>query len=158
MRLNELEISKGSRHKRTRVGRGIGSGMGKTSRRGQKGQKSRAGVSLITGFEGGQMPLYRRLPKRGFKSRKAATRAEVNLRALQRAIESGKISAADPIDEAVLRNAGLLRREKVRVKLIGRVELSIPLTVTIAAATKGAIEAIQSAGGTITTADATVDA
>ncbi len=155
MKLNELEVSKGARQSRSRVGRGIGSGMGKTACRGQKGQKSRAGASLITGFEGGQMPLYRRLPKRGFKSRKAATRAEVSLRALQRAIDSGKISAAAPIDEAVLRDAGLVRREKVRVKLIGRVDLSTPLTISIAAATKGAIEAVHSAGGTVTTPAAT---
>ena len=152
MRLNELEISKGSRRNRCRVGRGLGSGWGKTSRRGQKGQKSRSGVSLITGFEGGQMPLYRRLPKRGFKSRTASMRTEVSLQSLKRAIDSGKISATETIDDNVLRRAGLIRKSKVRVKIIGRIELAAALSVNVDAATKSAIDAIQTAGGTIVTA------
>lgn len=151
MRLNELETKRGSRQSRCRVGRGLGSGTGKTSRRGQKGQKSRSGAKIITGFEGGQMPLYRRLPKRGFKSRSASTKSEVSLASVLRALETGKLQADQEINLVALRKAGLIRKSKALVKIIGRTEVPMALTVNVSAATQGARQSIQENGGTCVT-------
>ena len=148
MKLNELRDNEGARHRRMRVGRGIGSGKGKTAGRGQKGQKSREGVS-IAGFEGGQMPLHMRLPKRGFNNIFAKDYAEVNLGAIQKAIDSGRLTATD-IDHAALKAAGLARGGKDGVRLLGKGELTAKLSFTVAGASKGAIEAVEKAGGSVT--------
>jgi large subunit ribosomal protein L15 len=147
MKLNELRDNEGARKSRMRVGRGIGSGKGKTAGRGQKGQKSREGVS-IAGFEGGQMPLHMRLPKRGFNNIFAKDYAEVNLGAIQKAIESGKLTATD-IDHAALKAAGLARGGKDGVRLLGKGELSSALNFTVAGVSAGAREAVEKAGGSV---------
>jgi len=147
MKLNELRDNDGARKSRMRVGRGIGSGKGKTAGRGQKGQKSREGVS-IAGFEGGQMPLHMRLPKRGFNNIFAKDYAEVNLGAIQKAIESGKLTATD-IDHAALKAAGLARGGKDGVRLLGKGELSSALNFTVAGVSAGAREAVEKAGGSV---------
>ena len=148
MKLNELTDNQGARHRKIRVGRGIGSGKGKTAGRGQKGQKSREGVS-INGFEGGQMPLHMRIPKRGFNNIFAKDYAEVNLGAIQKAIDSGKLTATD-LDQAALNAAGLTRGGKDGVRLLAKGELKAKLTFTVAGASKSAIEAVEKAGGTVT--------
>ncbi len=148
MRLNELSDNKGARRARTRVGRGIGSGKGKTSGRGHKGQKSRSGVAL-KGFEGGQMPLYRRVPKRGFNNPFRRRFAEVNIGRLQKAIDAGKLDAAQPIDEAALVAAGVVRRLRDGVRLLAKGELTSKVTVEVAGASKAAIAAVEKAGGTV---------
>ncbi|MDP1027445.1 50S ribosomal protein L15 [Sphingomonas sp. KR1UV-12] len=148
MKLNELRDNEGARKSKIRVGRGIGSGKGKTAGRGQKGQKSREGVS-IAGFEGGQMPLHMRLPKRGFNNIFAKDYAEVNLGAIQKAVEAGKITAGAAIDHAALKAAGLARGGKDGVRLLGKGEFSTALTFTVAGASKGAIEAVEKAGGKV---------
>lgn len=148
MKLNELRDNEGARHRKMRVGRGIGSGKGKTAGRGQKGQKSREGVS-IAGFEGGQMPLHMRLPKRGFNNIFAKDYAEVNLGAIQKAIDSGRLTATE-IDHATLKAAGLARGGKDGVRLLGKGELTAKLSFTVAGASKGAIEAVEKAGGSVT--------
>ena len=151
MKLNELRDNPGSRLKSKRLGRGIGSGKGKTSGKGVKGQKAREGVAL-NGFEGGQLPIYRRLPKRGFKNIFRVTYAPVNLSALAKAIESGKIDAGQPIDEAVLRTAGLVRGGKVSgVRLLASGAVSQALTITVSGASAAAVAAIEAAGGKVTT-------
>ena len=151
MKLNELRDNPGSRLKSKRLGRGIGSGKGKTSGKGVKGQKAREGVAL-NGFEGGQLPIYRRLPKRGFKNIFRVTYAPVNLSALAKAIESGKIDAVQPIDEAVLRTAGLVRGGKVSgVRLLASGAVSQALTITVSGASAAAVAAIEAAGGKVTT-------
>jgi large subunit ribosomal protein L15 len=147
MKLNDLTDNKGARKSRVRVGRGIGSGVGKTAGRGQKGQKSRSGVS-IKGFEGGQMPLHMRIPKRGFNNIFAKDYAEVNLGAIQKAIDSGKLTGTD-IDHAALKAAGLARGGKDGVRLLGKGELSAKLSFTVAGASKGAIDAVEKAGGSV---------
>jgi large subunit ribosomal protein L15 len=147
MKLNELRDNDGARKSRMRVGRGIGSGKGKTGGRGQKGQKSREGVS-IAGFEGGQMPLHMRLPKRGFNNIFAKDYAEVNLGAIQKAIESGKLTATD-IDHATLKAAGLARGGKDGVRLLGKGELTTVLNFTVAGVSAGAREAVEKAGGSV---------
>jgi len=147
MKLNELRDNDGARKSRMRVGRGIGSGKGKTAGRGQKGQKSREGVS-IAGFEGGQMPLHMRLPKRGFNNIFAKDYAEVNLGAIQKAIESGKLTATD-IDHAALKAAGLARGGKDGVRLLGKGELTSALNFTVAGVSAGAREAVEKAGGSV---------
>jgi large subunit ribosomal protein L15 len=147
MKLNEIRDNDGARKDKIRVGRGIGSGKGKTAGRGQKGQKSREGVS-IAGFEGGQMPLHMRLPKRGFNNIFAKDYAEVNLGSIQKAIDSGKLSATD-LDHASLKEAGLARGGKDGVRLLGKGELTTKLTFTVAGASKGAIEAVEKAGGSV---------
>ena len=144
MKLNELRDNEGARKSKIRVGRGIGSGKGKTGGRGQKGQKSREGVS-IAGFEGGQMPLHMRLPKRGFNNIFAKDYAEVNLGAIQKAVDAGKIEAGAAIDHATLKTAGLARGGKDGVRLLGKGELTAKLTFTVAGASKGAIEAVEKA-------------
>lgn len=149
MKLNDLRDNEGARHRRMRVGRGIGSGKGKTSGRGQKGQSSREGVA-INGFEGGQMPLHMRLPKRGFNNIFAKDYAEVNLGALQKAIDAGKLDAKQPIDQAALDAAGLTRGGKDGVRLLGKGELKAKITLTVAGASKSALEAVEKAGGTVT--------
>ncbi len=148
MKLNELSDNKGARKARSRVGRGIGSGTGKTSGRGHKGQKSRSGVSLL-GKEGGQMPLYRRLPKRGFHNLFGKRYAEVNLGRLQIAVDAGKLDAEKTVDGQALLAAGVVRRLHDGVKLLANGELKAKLNIEIAGASKAAIAAVGKAGGTI---------
>ena len=147
MKLNELRDNEGARHRKIRVGRGIGSGKGKTGGRGQKGQKSREGVS-IAGFEGGQMPLHMRLPKRGFNNSFAKDYAEVNLGSIQKAIDAGKLTATD-IDHAALKAAGLARGGKDGVRILGKGTLSAKLSFTVAGVSAGARDAIEKAGGSV---------
>ncbi len=148
MKLNELRDNQGARKSRMRVGRGIGSGKGKTAGRGQKGQKSRSGVS-IKGFEGGQMPLHMRLPKRGFNNIFAKDFAEVNLGAVQKLIDAGKIDAKGLLDHDALKAAGLARGGKDGVRLLGKGELKAKLNFKVAGASKGAREAVEKLGGSI---------
>jgi large subunit ribosomal protein L15 len=148
MKLNELRDNAGARKSKIRVGRGIGSGKGKTAGRGQKGQKSREGVS-IAGFEGGQMPLHMRLPKRGFNNIFAKDYAEVNLGAIQKAVETGKLDASATIDQAALNAAGLTRGGKDGVRVLAKGEFSTKLSFHVAGASKTAREAIEKAGGSI---------
>jgi len=148
MKLNDLRDNEGARKGRMRVGRGIGSGKGKTAGRGQKGAKARSGVA-INGFEGGQMPLHMRLPKRGFNNIFAKDYAIVNLGAVQKAVDAGKIDKAATIDHATLKAAGLARGGKDGVRLLAKGELSIKLGFRVAGASKGAIEAVQKAGGSV---------
>lgn len=148
MRLNQLSDKAGATKLRTRVGRGIGSGKGKTGGRGVKGQKSRSGVS-IKGFEGGQMPLHMRLPKRGFNKPNRKQWAEVNLGRLQKAIDAGKLDAKKAIDAAALIEAGVLRRELDGVRLLAKGELKTKVEITVAGASKAALEAVEKAGGKV---------
>jgi large subunit ribosomal protein L15 len=148
MRLNEIKDKHGSRKERVRVGRGIGSGLGKTGGRGGKGQTARTGVA-IGGFEGGQMPLHRRLPKRGFNKWRPKNFNEINVGALQRAVEMKAIDASKPVDVAVLIEAGLLRRPKDGVRLLGDGEIKTKLTLTVDHASASAKAAIEKAGGSI---------
>ncbi len=148
MKLNELRDNPGARKGRVRVGRGIGSGLGKTAGRGQKGQKSRSGVS-VKGFEGGQMPLHMRLPKRGFNNIFARDYAEVNLGAVQKMIDAGKLDAKALLDHEVLKGAGLARGGKDGVRLLGKGELTTKVSFKVAGASKGAREAVEKLGGSI---------
>ena len=148
MRLNELRDNPGANKVRVRVGRGIGSGVGKTAGRGVKGQKSRAGVS-IGGFEGGQMPLYRRLPKRGFNKWQRKQWNELSLGRLQQAIDAGKIDPAKPIDLEVLVSSGVVRRPKDGVRLLGTGELKTKVEITVNHATASAREAVEKVGGSV---------
>ena len=148
MKLNELNDNQGARKGRMRVGRGIGSGKGKTAGRGQKGAKARSGVS-INGFEGGQMPLHMRLPKRGFNNPFAKDYAEVNLGAVQKVVDAGKLDASALVDHAALRAAGLARGGKDGVRLLGKGELTAKISFSVAGASKGAIEAVEKAGGKV---------
>ena len=148
MKLNEINDNQGARHRKMRVGRGIGSGKGKTAGRGQKGQKSREGVS-IAGFEGGQMPLHMRLPKRGFNNIFAKDYAEVNLGAIQKAVDAKKLDAKGTIDHAALKAAGLGRGGKDGVRLLGKGEFSAKLSFVVAGASKGAVAAVEKAGGSV---------
>ncbi len=150
MKLNELRDNPGARLKSKRLGRGIGSGKGKTSGKGVKGQKARAGVSLNS-FEGGQMPLYRRLPKRGFWNPFRKEYAPVNLGALEAAIAAGKLEAGRPIDESALKSAGLVRGKSDGVRLLAKGEISWAVTITVSGASMAAIEAVQKAGGSVIT-------
>ena len=151
MKLNELRDNAGARLKSKRLGRGIGSGKGKTSGKGVKGQKAREGVAL-NGFEGGQLPIYRRLPKRGFKNPFRKEYAPVNLGVLAAAIEAGRIDGAQPITEAVLRAAGLVRGGKVDgVRLLASGELTRAITITVSGASAAAVAAVEKAGGSVTT-------
>ncbi|WBQ14140.1 50S ribosomal protein L15 [Hyphomonadaceae bacterium BL14] len=149
MRLNELRDNPGATKERTRVGRGIGSGTGKTGGRGVKGQKSRSGVA-IKGFEGGQMPLHQRLPKRGFTKPNRARYAEVTLRRIQTAIDAGRLDASQPVDAAALKAAGVIRRAKDGVRLIGGGDLTTKITLTVAGGSAPAIAAVEKAGGSVT--------
>ncbi len=148
IKLNDLRDNEGARKDRVRVGRGIGSGLGKTGGRGQKGQKSRSGVS-IKGFEGGQMPLHMRLPKRGFNNIFAKDYAEVNLGAVQKAVDAGKLDSGNTVDHAALKAAGLARGGKDGVRLLGKGELTAKLSFKLAGISKGAREAVEKAGGSV---------
>ena len=148
MKLNELRDNEGARKSRMRVGRGIGSGKGKTAGRGQKGQKSRSGVA-VKGFEGGQMPLHMRLPKRGFNNIFARDYAEVNLGAIQKMIDAGKLDGKGTLDHDALKAAGLARGGKDGVRLLGKGELKAKVSFKVAGASKGAIEAVEKAGGSV---------
>ena len=148
MQLNEIRDKQEARSNRKRVGRGIGSGKGKTSGRGQKGQKSRSGVSLL-GFEGGQMPLYRRLPKRGFTNRFRKQFAELNIGRLQQAVDAGKLDAGAALDTESLRAAGVVGKSRDGVSLLAKGEITSPLTVTVARASAAAVAAIEKAGGKV---------
>jgi large subunit ribosomal protein L15 len=156
MKLNELRDNDGARLKSKRLGRGIGSGKGKTSGKGVKGQKAREGVAL-NGFEGGQLPIYRRLPKRGFVNHFRREYAPVNLGTLAKAIETGRIDASQPITEATLVAAGLVRAARRSsggidgVRLLGHGEIATAVHVTVSGASASAIAAVQQAGGTVTT-------
>jgi large subunit ribosomal protein L15 len=148
-KLNEIRDNEGAVTGRMRVGRGPGSGKGKTAGRGVKGQKSRSGVSLL-GFEGGQMPLYMRMPKRGFNNPFALKLAELNLWRLQDAIDAGKLDASGEINGAALVAAGVIRRELDGVRLLGEGELKARISLTVYSATASAIKAVEAAGGKIT--------
>lgn len=151
MRLNELKDNDGATKARKRIGRGTGSGTGKTSGMGHKGQKARSGVA-INGFEGGQMPIYRRLPKRGFNNHNFTKRFDaVNVGRVQAAIDAGKIDASKVIDEAALKAAGLADDAKDGVRLLAKGELTAKVEVNVAAASKAAVAAVEKAGGKITT-------
>lgn len=150
MKLNEIRDNPGARKGRVRVGRGIGSGLGKTGGRGQKGQKSRSGVS-VNGFEGGQMPLHMRIPKRGFNNIFAKDYAEVNLGAIQKVLDAGKLDAKAVVDHAALKAAGLARGGKDGVRLLAKGELKTKLSFKVAGASKGAREAVEKLGGAVET-------
>jgi len=147
MKLNDIRDNPGARKSRVRVGRGIGSGVGKTAGRGQKGQKSRSGVS-IAGFEGGQMPLHMRIPKRGFNNIFAKDYAEINVGALQKLVDAG-LAVDGTLDHAALKAAGVARGGKDGVRLLGKGELTAKLSLRVAGASKGAIEAVERAGGSV---------
>lgn len=147
MKLNELKDNEGATKNRTRIGRGIGSGKGKTGGRGVKGQKSRSGVS-INGFEGGQMPIYRRLPKRGFKNPFAKEFAVVNLDTIQKAVDAGKLTAS-AIDLAALLNAGIISKELDGVRLLARGAITSGVTISVNSASKAAVAAVEKAGGKV---------
>ena len=148
MKLNEIRDNPGSHYRAKRVGRGIGSGKGKTSGRGGKGQTARSGVR-IKGFEGGQMPLHRRLPKRGFNNVFRLQFVEINLDRLQQAIDAKLIDAKDTINAESLVKARVLRRAKDGVRLLGRGELKTKLTIEVHGASKSAIAAVEKAGGNV---------
>jgi large subunit ribosomal protein L15 len=148
MKLSDIADNAGSRKKRMRVGRGIGSGKGKTSGRGGKGQTARSGVR-IKGFEGGQMPLHRRLPKRGFTNVFRVEYAEINLDRIQQAIDAKAIDAGSAINAESLVKAGVLRRAKAGVRLLGRGELKAKINIEVHGASKSAIEAVEKAGGSV---------
>jgi large subunit ribosomal protein L15 len=149
MKLNEIAPRAGSKKKRFRIGRGIGSGAGKTGGRGGKGQTARSGVR-IKGFEGGQMPLHRRLPKRGFKNVKFAKRLnEVNLGRVQAAIDAGRLDSNAVVDAAALVKAGLLRRQKDGVRLLGDGEFKAKVDFAVFGASKSAVAAVEKAGGSV---------
>ena len=153
MKLNELADNPGAHRERKRVGRGIGSGTGKTSGRGHKGQKSRSGVA-IKGFEGGQMPLHRRLPKRGFTNIFAKRTVALNLDRLQGAIDAKKLDPKKPIDAGVLKAAGVIKNPRDGIRLLARGELTSKISITVAGASKKAAEAVEKAGGSLTLAAA----
>ncbi|MGH6718824.1 MAG: 50S ribosomal protein L15 [Alphaproteobacteria bacterium] len=148
MRLNELSDRPGARRPRKRVGRGIGAGTGKTSTRGQKGQGSRAGVAVRT-FEGGQMPLHRRLPRRGFKNPARATYAIVNLGRLQAAVDAGKLDPKVPVDLAAVIAAGIVNRPRDGLRVLAEGGLTAALTIHAAGASARAVETVAKAGGTL---------
>lgn len=149
MRLNEISDRADATKPKKRLGRGLGSGLGKTSGRGQKGQKSRSGVAL-KGFEGGQMPLHRRLPKRGFSNIFAKDFNEVNLGRVQAAIDAKKLNASNPITVQALLDAGLIRRVRDGVRLLGQGEFKTKAAFEVTGASSGAVKAVEAAGGTVT--------
>jgi large subunit ribosomal protein L15 len=148
MQLNQVSDNPGAKKRRKRVGRGASSGLGKTSGKGQKGQKSRSGVALA-GFEGGQMPLFRRLPKRGFNNIFRKNFREVNLGRLQAAIESKKLDASKLINTQALREAGLIQTAKDGVRLLAKGDLTSKITIEVTGASKAAMKAVEKAGGSI---------
>lgn len=147
MKLNEIRDNEGARKPRKRVARGIGSGSGKTAGRGQKGQKSRSGVA-VNGFEGGQMPIYRRLPKRGFKNHFAKEFAVINLDTIQKAVDAGKLNAEDINIDALL-NAGVISKKLDGVRLLARGAVTSKVNVTVNSASKAAVAAVEKAGGKV---------
>jgi len=149
MRLNEIADNPGARKKRSRVGRGIGSGMGKTSTHGQKGQKARSGVA-INGFEGGQMPIYRRLPRRGFNSLNKVRFQVVNIGRLQKVIDAGKLDTGSEIGRPALVAAGLARRNGAAIRLLADGELSAAVRISVDSASREAVAAVEKAGGSVT--------
>lgn len=156
MKLNELKANEGAKKDRTRVGRGIGSGKGKTSGAGQKGQKARSGVA-INGFEGGQMPLYMRMPKSGFNNKRFTTNyAELTTGRLQAAIDAKKIDASKALDEDALVAAGVVSRKRDGIKLLTKGELKAKVSLKISKATQGASKAVEKAGGKIEIIEKTV--
>ena len=148
MKLNEISDNAGSRKARMRIGRGIGSGKGKTGGRGGKGQTARTGVR-IKGFEGGQMPLHRRLPKRGFNNIFAIELNEVNLGRVQEALDKGKLDAKDVVDAQALVRAGVVRRAKHGVRLLGKGEIKAAVQFEVYGASRSAVEAVEKAGGSV---------
>jgi len=156
MKLNQLSDNPGATKSRKRVGRGPGSGTGKMGGRGIKGQNSRSGVAL-NGYEGGQMPLYMRLPKRGFNNINAKRHAVVNLGLLQKFIDAKKIDAKKPITEAVLVESGLVRRVRDGVRILAKGEFSAKVDLTVTGASKSAVAAVEAAGGKLTTAAAAAE-
>jgi large subunit ribosomal protein L15 len=151
MKLNEISDNAGARKSAMRVGRGIGSGKGKTAGAGHKGQKARSGVA-INGYEGGQMPLYQRLPKRGFTSRNRKDFQVVNIGRLQKAIDAGTLDAKKPITVEALAGAGLVGKVVDGVRLLAKGELKAKVDITVTGASKGAVEAVEKAGGKVTVA------
>lgn len=149
MKLNELRDNPGARRAKKRLGRGIGSGLGKTSGKGHKGAKARSGSS-VQGFEGGQMPIYRRLPKRGFVNIFRREYVEVNLGKLQQAIDDKRLDAGQPIDGQALLAARVLRRVRDGVRLLAKGELKAKISITVAGASKAAVEAVEKLGGSVT--------
>ena len=149
MKLNDIRDNPGARKERTRVGRGIGSGKGKTAGRGVKGQKSRSGVS-IKGFEGGQMPLHRRLPKRGFRNIFAKDYAVVNLGTVQKALDDGRLAADGTITHELLNKAGLVRESRDGLRLLAKGTLTTAVTFEVAGASAAAIAAVEKVGGKVT--------
>ena len=157
MKLNEIRDRDGATKARKRVGRGIGSGSGKTGGRGVKGQKSRSGVA-IKGFEGGQMPIYRRLPKRGFTNIFSSDFNVVSVGRLQAAVDAGKLDATKTVDAAALKEAGVIRRVRDGVRVLSDGELKAKLSVEVAGASKSAVEKIEKAGGSVKLLNATAEA
>ena len=153
MKLNELADNRGAHRAPKRLGRGTGSGTGKTSGRGHKGQRSRSGLAL-NGFEGGQMPLHRRLPKRGFKNIFAKRYVVLNLDRVQGAIEAKKLDPKKPVDAAALKAAGLIKNPRDGVRLLARGALTSKISITVAGASRKAIDAVEKAGGSVTVAGA----
>ncbi len=143
MKLNELSPGEGSRKPRKRLGRGVGSGTGKTAGRGHKGINARSGGGVRPGYEGGQMPIHRRLPKRGFNNIFKKEVALVNIRDLQ-AFEAGSV-----VDEAALVAVGLVKGKRDVVKLLGKGEINYPLTIKIAKISDSAAAKIKAAGGNV---------
>ena len=150
MKLHDLSPAKGSRRAPKRVGRGPGSGTGKTAGRGHKGQRSRSGYSRRLGFEGGQMPLIRRVPKRGFTNIFRKTYAEVNLGRLQQAIDAGRLDAAKPVDAEALKAAGFFKSARDGVSLLAKGELTAKIIISVTRASKAAVAAVEKAGGSVT--------
>ena len=149
MRLNEISDNQGATKDRKRVGRGAGSGTGKTSGRGHKGQKSRAGAT-IKGFEGGQMPIYRRLPKRGFKNPFRRQYRIVNIDDIQKAVDAGKVKAGAELDAQSLQDFGIVGKGKLGIRVLGRGKINVAINLNVAGASKTAITAIEKAGGKVT--------
>ncbi|MDP3736065.1 MAG: 50S ribosomal protein L15 [Hyphomonadaceae bacterium] len=149
MKLNEISDNPGARKKRMRVGLGVGSGKGKTAGRGVKGQKARRGVA-VNGFEGGQMPIYMRLPKRGFTPHGAKSFAEVNVGKIEEFVKSGKLDAKKPIDADAMKAAGVVRRAKDGVRLLAKGEIKTKVELVVYGASAAAIKAVEKAGGKVT--------
>ena len=149
MRLNEISDNQGATKDRKRVGRGAGSGTGKTSGRGHKGQKSRAGAT-INGFEGGQMPIYRRLPKRGFKNPFRRQYRIVNIDDIQKAVDAGKVKAGAELDAQSLQDFGIVGKGKLGIRVLGRGKINVAINLNVAGASKTSITAIEKAGGKVT--------
>lgn len=156
MKLNELSPADGSTKKRMRVGRGVGSGKGKTAGRGVKGQKARSGVA-VNGFEGGQMPIYMRLPKRGFTSPGSKKMSWVNLGRIAKAIEAGQLDAANVTEEALVAS-GVVRNARDGIRLLAKGDAPKKLNITVTGASKAAVEAVEKAGGSVTVTGASKDA